>query len=249
MADFPNSVHTFTPFSNGALSDAAQVTDIYGEVEAIADGYLNGKARLNSSNSTVANLSVTGGSTFNAVTLGASTVTTLQVSGLSTFAGVVTLSSGATVSSGVIRQPSLPMWNVYRSTHIAMGSGSSNGVAFDVQDFVRGSIEHSTAANSSRVTINTTGVYHLSASAIAEATAGNPVVKLHVRMNDATDLLTGASTPLASAGKWEHVSANHDVRIDSTCYLTCVMVSSAAASTVGSSGANRAIRFSGHFLG
>jgi hypothetical protein len=39
------------------------------------------------------------------------------------------------------------------------------------------------------------------------------------------------------------------VRIDSTCYLTCVMVSSAAASTVGSSGANRAIRFSGHFLG
>ena len=64
MASFPTSPHTFTNFSNGALSDAAQVTDIYGEVEAIEAGLLNGTARLNSSNSTVANLSVTGGSTF-----------------------------------------------------------------------------------------------------------------------------------------------------------------------------------------
>lgn len=64
MASFPTSPHTFTQFANGALSDAAQVTDIYGEVEAIEAGLLNGTARLNSSNSTVANLSVTGGSTF-----------------------------------------------------------------------------------------------------------------------------------------------------------------------------------------
>lgn len=64
MADFPNSKHSFTNFANGATSDAAQVTDIYAEVEAIEDGYLNGTARLNSSNSTHTNLSVTGGSTF-----------------------------------------------------------------------------------------------------------------------------------------------------------------------------------------
>ena len=64
MPSFPTSPHTFASFSNGALSDAAQVTDIYGEVEAVEAGYLNGTARLNSSNSTHTNLSVTGGSTF-----------------------------------------------------------------------------------------------------------------------------------------------------------------------------------------
>ena len=37
MADFPTSPHSFTPFANGALSDAAQVTDIYAEVEAIEE--------------------------------------------------------------------------------------------------------------------------------------------------------------------------------------------------------------------
>ena len=64
MASFPTSAKVFASFSNGATSDAAQVTDIYAEVEAIEDGYLNGSARLNSSNSTVKTLSVTGGSTF-----------------------------------------------------------------------------------------------------------------------------------------------------------------------------------------
>lgn len=59
MASFPTSPHTFTGFSNGALSDAAQVTDIYAEVEAIEAGIINGTARVQSSN-----LSVLGTSTF-----------------------------------------------------------------------------------------------------------------------------------------------------------------------------------------
>jgi hypothetical protein len=81
MPSFPTSPHTFTNFSNSALSDAAQVTDIYGEVEAIEAGLLNGTARLNSSNSTVANLSVTGGSTFG---------------------GAITFSTGVTLSTGTL---------------------------------------------------------------------------------------------------------------------------------------------------
>ena len=48
------------------------------EVAAIEDGYLNATARLNSSNSTLANLSVPGGST-----LGAVKSTSLDVSGAS----------------------------------------------------------------------------------------------------------------------------------------------------------------------
>lgn len=66
MANFPNSV---TSFSNkqdgiGQIIAASHVNTLQDEVAAIEDGYLNGTARLNSSHSTVAALSVSGGSTF-----------------------------------------------------------------------------------------------------------------------------------------------------------------------------------------
>ena len=64
MASFPTTAKTFASRSNGQTIDAAHVGDLQDEVAAIEDGYLTGTARLNSSNSTVANLSVTGGSTF-----------------------------------------------------------------------------------------------------------------------------------------------------------------------------------------
>lgn len=257
MSQYPTAVPSFATILDGVdYPQAAHINDRQAEIVAIADALKNGIAHPVSLTSTNG---LTVGGSLNVS--GASTLATLSVTGGSTFAGPVvfssgvtvsqalTLSSGATVSTGVIRQNSLPMWNVYRSTHVAMASGSSNGINFDVQDFVRGSVEHSTTTNSSRVTINTTGVYHVSASAFVEATAGNPPVKLHVRLNDATDLITGVVTPLAAAGKFELVSVSHDVRMASSGYLTCVLVSSGAASTAGSSAASRAIRFSGHFLG
>lgn len=64
MASFPASVKSFATRSNGQTIDATHVNDLQDEVNAVEDGYLNGTARLNSSNSTVATLSVTGGSTF-----------------------------------------------------------------------------------------------------------------------------------------------------------------------------------------
>ena len=94
MASFPDSVPAFGTLTNGALSDAAQVNDLRREVEAIAGGYLEGTARLNSSNSTLVTLSVTGNSTLAAVTAGASTLTSLSVTGNSTLAGTVTFSGG-----------------------------------------------------------------------------------------------------------------------------------------------------------
>ena len=62
-ASYPTSVKVFTTKSTADVVQAAHVNDLQDEVNAIEAGLLNGTAPLNSSNSTVANLSVTGGST------------------------------------------------------------------------------------------------------------------------------------------------------------------------------------------
>ncbi len=63
MANFPTSVYAPAAKAAGQTVQSAHVNSLDDEVAAIEDGYLNATARLNSSNSTVANLSVTGGST------------------------------------------------------------------------------------------------------------------------------------------------------------------------------------------
>jgi len=64
MADFPTTVFAPATRSNGQTIDASHVNNLQAEVTAIEDGYLNATAPLNSSGSTVATLSVSGGSTF-----------------------------------------------------------------------------------------------------------------------------------------------------------------------------------------
>lgn len=113
MANFPTSVFSPSARNNGQVIDASHVNDLQDEVSAIEGGYLNGTARLNSSNCTVANLSVTGGctvagsfsldnisssnSTFAAINAGNSTFANLSVTGGST---LMTLQGGAsTVTS------------------------------------------------------------------------------------------------------------------------------------------------------
>src|SRR5581483_4641870 len=64
MASFPSAIKAFTTKSAGNVIQPADVNDLQDEVNAMEDGYLNGTARLNSSNSTVKTLSVLGGSTF-----------------------------------------------------------------------------------------------------------------------------------------------------------------------------------------
>ena len=64
MPSFPGSVFAPTARASGQTIQAAHVNDLQDEVVALEGGYLNATARLNSSNSTLATLSVTGGSTF-----------------------------------------------------------------------------------------------------------------------------------------------------------------------------------------
>src|SRR5580765_5470319 len=63
MASYPTAVKVFTTKNAGDTIQAADVDDLQDEVNAIEAGLLNGTAPLNSSNSTLATLSVTGAAT------------------------------------------------------------------------------------------------------------------------------------------------------------------------------------------
>jgi hypothetical protein len=84
MASYPTSVKTFTTRSPGQTIGSAHINEIQDEVNALEAGLLNGTAPLNSSNSTVANLVVTGGSTLGNVVAGS-----IHVEGGSTLGGAV----------------------------------------------------------------------------------------------------------------------------------------------------------------
>jgi hypothetical protein len=85
MASFPGAVKTFTTKNPDDTIQPSHIDDLQDEVNAIEDGYLNGSARLNSSNSTLRALSVTAGSTF---------------AGATQFNGPLTVNSSVTLNAG-----------------------------------------------------------------------------------------------------------------------------------------------------
>src|SRR3990167_6512778 len=99
MPSYPATVKAFTTKNSGDVVQASHINDAHDEINAMEAGLLNGTARLNSSNSTVANLSVTGGSTFaGGLNFGSNSTITgaLSVTGNSTLAGNVVI--GGTLS-------------------------------------------------------------------------------------------------------------------------------------------------------
>jgi len=129
MASFPGSVKTFASRSNGQAIDATHINDLQDEVTALEDGYLNATARLNSSHSTVAALSVAGGSTF-------------TVRPVMPPPDAVHLQIGST---------------------LALSDGQSTAINWLTQTYMTNSSLHSTAANSSRLTPQSTGIYQITA--------------------------------------------------------------------------------------
>ena len=155
MANFPTSVYGPASKSAGQTIQPAHVNDLDGEVAAIEAGYLNGTARLNSSNSTVANLSVAGGSTFTGKLIVAST------------------------SAIACRLTSTVSVNVPDQTWVALNWETER---FD-QDGM-----HSTAANSSRVTFVTAGVYLIGANIAWSDGSTAGVRQMEVLVNDVTEI-------------------------------------------------------------
>ena len=168
MANFPTSVFAPASKNTGDTIQATHVNALQDEVTAIEDGYLNGTARLNSSHSTVVALSVTGGSTF---------------AGAATFSGAVTFAQSVTLP----RQP------VCKVTHDAVqqiGNGAWTGLSWNTETEDSTGM-HSTAVNSSRITLTSSGVWQVCAQIewLGNATPSHAV---RVFVND-TDAIAAES--------------------------------------------------------
>src|SRR5260221_3626846 len=136
MAAFPNAVKVFTTKNSGDTIQPVDINDLQDEVNAIEDGLLNGKAGLNSSNSTLANLSVTGKSTFagnvqmngNLQTNGNSTVTgNLIVGG--------TLTAGAQTFSATVTADAQPRCKVVKTSTQSITNNTWTALTYQAQDF------------------------------------------------------------------------------------------------------------------
>lgn len=159
-ASFPNAVKTFTTKNPGDVIQSADVDDLQDEVHAIEDGYLNGTAGLNSSNSTLANLSVTGNST---------------IAGSLAVAGTLTIGGQQVLTPTGCR--------LTHSVDQGLSSGSWVGLNWDTETYDPANL-HSTSANSSRITFaGSTGLYTVGAS-VQWSTAVNANFAIRVMLND-----------------------------------------------------------------
>lgn len=163
MPSFPDSVKVFTTKLDGAGNpiNAAHVNDLQDEVNAIESGYLDGSARLNSSLSTLAALSVSGGTTLAgslSVAAGTSLAGTLQSS--NSTVNTLSVSSNSTFAY----RPTMPPPDfalVFLETAYTHGSSGESTASFTGQAAISNSSMHSTATNPSRLTPQSTGIYEI----------------------------------------------------------------------------------------
>lgn len=269
-ASYPTATFTPSAKANGNTIQVTHITDLDNEVVALEDGIRTGlqhgltvavagitqSASTGSNNfsgpSTLATLSVTGGSTFAGPVTFSSGVTFAIPQ---TFGGVITLSSGAVISTGVVRQNSLPAFNVWSSATTNRAPASSvAGVNFTSQDFVRGSCEHSTSAASSQVHLASSGLWSLTISGIVASGANDaPTAQLRVFLNDASEIMRCVFSPIPSTGPIDSVTMTHTqtVQITSTCFLTLVPTAAGGVATLtfGATSSLTGLRMSGYFLG
>ena len=179
MASFPTAAITFATRSNGQTIDASHVNTLQDEVAAMESGYLDATARLNSSNSTIANLSVPGGSTFT----GPATFSTVATFSTKIAPASTTVMIGDSTTAfkevhcsslyvaGVAFSISATYLRVSGSTS-QYAAGSSGIVAWPTQDIISNSSLHSTGTNPERFTPQTTGVYVLTANLMLSTVTG-----------------------------------------------------------------------------
>lgn len=192
MAQFPTSVKSFTARSNGQTLDASHVQDLQDEVNAIEDGILNGTARLNSSNSTIVNLSVSGNSTL----------------------------TGSVTFSSVITATAQPRCSVYSSAAQQFAAGTLTAVTFESEQFDVGGL-HSTASNPERLTIPTgsSGLYLVGTLLRFSTGANGDQVFARLLKNSTTEVGAGASAPRASSAGVS-LAFSQPVVLDAADYMT-----------------------------
>lgn len=226
MPDFPGAVYSPATKSAGQTITAAFFNDPDSEITAIEGGYLNGTARLNSSNSTLANLSVTGGSTLGGTLQSSnSTLNALQVSSNSTFALRPTMPPPEAV-------------RVYLDSTVTIGSSAASTISWLAQEFAINSSVHSTGTNPQRLTPQTTGVFSFLLQ-LARAAAGDQTAR-QVEIADSSAGLIGVTRLGSTTATNENIQAMGLKRFDVTGgYAIARFVQSGASTMSLSSGSGQ----------
>ena len=180
-ASYPTGVKTFTTRSAGQTIQPSHINDLQDEVSAIEAGLLSGAAPLNSSNSTLANLSVLGGST----------LATLQVNGNSTIAGTLTVQT--IVSTSLTSVGVTSAVRVSASTFVQYANASSyTRLGLDTKEYDLGSEFDSTTFT---FTPKSSGYYSITAR-FRDLTNAIGIVYAGLFVNDSL-VCNGAASAIA----------------------------------------------------
>ena len=199
MATYPGGVFSPAAKSNGQTIQAAHVSDLDSEVAAIENALLNGLAhsltvstggitvstgglRVGGASTIAGTLQVTGDSTFTGA---------VSVSGASTFGGAVVMSSGLTVTGGItvdgtVIGSRIPSVVLRAASSQTAAQGTWTGLNWTIED-VDSTGMHSTAVNSSRANLLSSGLFAFGGLAVWKVFGTNPstsAIAVRVLAND-----------------------------------------------------------------
>jgi hypothetical protein len=185
-ASYPGSVKSFANRSAGQTIASAHINDLQDEVAAIEDGLLNGTARLNSSNATVASLTVTGAATFSRMDIsGGSSLSALQVNGASTFASRPVIPAPDAIRVGL-------------NAKVDLVAASTTAISWSTATFKTNAALHSTTTNPDRLTPQSSGVYAIAVQLVASNRANTAVstANLFVSIEDSSGGIIAQATAI-----------------------------------------------------
>jgi hypothetical protein len=207
MASYPTSVKTFTTKNPGDKIASADVNDLQAEVNAIEAGLLNGTANLNSSASTLASLSVTGGSTL----------------------------TGDVVMAGTLSATARAKVSVTHTGTQGVANAVQTGLSWDTTSVDPAGM-HSTSVNSSRLTFRASaGWYLVGCSVRWEDVSTGGVRDAFIYLNDVTRVLGDEKDNPVAANKFHSVSGMVQVT-STTDYVTVQMLHTTGSTGSVSSG-------------
>ena len=155
MPSFPGSVFSAADRSAGQVIASAHMNAVQDELNAITDGYINGTARLNSSN-----LSVRGNSTLASTIVFGTIPYVLPSSGGSTGQVLTCVStSGSTMGLEWRANASAEAIRLQLDAALDIANNTTLAVPWTNQIYAINSSLHSTATNPSRITPQSTGLF------------------------------------------------------------------------------------------
>lgn len=238
MANYPTSDPAFTTKQDGVdYPQAAHINDVQNEVVAIGTA-LRGTLQHGVSVSTggftasTGGLRVAGNSTIAGAlqVTGDSTLTGNQtVSGGSTFGGPVVMSSGLTVTGSVTVNGDVlggrgPVAHLRAASSQSVAIGVWTGLNWTIED-VDSTALHSTASDSSRVNLTSSGVWAFGGMVAWKAFGSNPstcVIGIRVKANDNEGVIGDVKALGATADQLQfpHAITGQFVTTSTTAFLT-----------------------------